>query len=208
MNMRIGFVVDGQAEFRALPLLLAKVVCPNTLLGTIYMDLQPHAPLGQIARRVVTRLPVLESKGVTKVVVLIDRENNQCPGQWANEIQQAIEGMYRRSQIQQFAVVGKVRCFENWLVSDASAFGCIPRRFQPDSSRLQEICNNRADSVDAQALLRRWAIDKSYNKVDDAVRILAHADPAKMAKGSRSFRRFLRILENESYLHQSKQPTI
>ena len=66
----------------------------------------------------------------------------------------------------------------------------------------------RADNIDALRLLKR-AIEsgvegRSYNKTVDAIRIMARVDPLEVARNSRSFRRFLRVLGCPAYRDQSK----
>ena len=67
--MRIGFVVDGLAEYESLADVLRKVDTRHTLVTRILRaDLQPSAPLGQIALEA--------SKRIRDLVV---SRQSQCP---------------------------------------------------------------------------------------------------------------------------------
>jgi hypothetical protein len=56
------------------------------------------------------------------------------------------------------------------------------------------------------ALLKRAAQGDAYEKVQDAKRILERADVLRLATNSRSFRRFLRVIEHPTYREQSAAP--
>src|SRR4051794_40674566 len=120
--MKIGFIVDGEAEFRSLPLLYPKVDTPHQLMNPLRADIQPYASVEQIASAVKKRLPILINRGAEIVIVLIDREHREvCSGQWAQEIAAIINAKFTTVKVGICSTVVKNCCFENWLVSDISA---------------------------------------------------------------------------------------
>ncbi len=200
--MKIGLIVDGQAEFRSLPQLYKRLNTPHQLLTPLYADIQPFAPLLQIARTVQAKAPIFAGKGAELIIILVDRETRRiCPGQWARDLAVALNNSRGNGIGYRFAVVVKNSCYENWLISDPAAFKQLPRRFKTPT-----LAANNADQVDAQAILKAAAQGSSYSKINDAVAIMGHADPLAMAANSRSFRRLLREIENPKYLDQSRQP--
>jgi hypothetical protein len=205
--MRIGIIVDGQAEYRSLPKLLERVQTPHAVISTLYADIQPYAPVGQIVTAVRTKLPILIAKKVDRVVVLLDREDRQvCPGDWAREIEQVLSRKCAQVGIASFCVVVKEPCYESWLIGDVSAFKQMPARFSLSKGDINSIQPNKADRCDARNILKKAAKGASYSKVNDAVRIMRLVNPLRLARNSRSFRRLLRQLEHEMYKDQSKQP--
>lgn len=205
--MRIGIIADGQAEYRSLPKLVERIESQNKVVKTLYADIQPLAPISQIVAAIKSKLPILKSKSVDMAVILIDRENrNVCPGDWAQEIEQALEKTCGQAGITSFAVVVKDSCYENWLVSDIQVFDKMPKRFSISSSNIKRIEPNKADRADAQSILEKSAKGEDYDKVQDSVRIMNLADPIRIASNSRSFRRFLRLIGHASYKDQSCQP--
>jgi len=199
----VGIVVDGIAEYAALPLLLPRVAAHSGhTYKVIKADIQPLAPLPAIART--CRQPViqLEARGIDLVVVLFDRETRtECPADIARVVGDEI-GSYSRCRV---VVVIKDRKFENWLVSDLSAMGRHPARFRVSQRHTRAVVPNRADAADAIALLRT-IVRGTYAKVDDGKLILEAADPTRMGRHSRSFRKFLREAGHPAYRVQSKLP--
>jgi hypothetical protein len=204
--MRIGLIVDGQSEFRSLDFVLRRIEIPNVLVGLLYSNIHPHAPTPQIVRAMAGNVRIFAHRQADMVITLIDREDRPtCPGQWASEIAQTLNRSYA-SHGMRFGVVVKDTCYENWLISDTAVFRAMPKRFNMSGADIRKIAPNKADSVDAQAILKGAAINDAYSKVEDAVRIMALADPLRMAANSRSFRKLLRELQHPKYKDQSLLP--
>jgi len=206
--MNIGVIVDGQAEFRSLNALFSKRLSPqNSLLTPIYADIQPHAPLPQIVGTIKKKLPILRSRNVGMVLVLLDRENRSvCPGDWAHQIESALQGHCNSAGCGIVRAIVKETCYENWLVADTNVFRMIPKRFSINPRVLESINNDRADRVNAQSILQHSALIRAYDKIDDSIRIMRLADPQQIAKNSRSFRRLLRVIGNPAFKDQSMNP--
>jgi len=206
--MRIGVIVDGMGEVNSLPKLFENHLNarPNTILNPIYADMQPWADPPQIARVVAEKAPVLLSRRVNLIVILIDHEQRrECTPRWAVMLSTAIRSACAHLDTCLYEVVVKDSCYENWLISDPAAFRAINRRFDP--GRIPAMSgNNGADRPGAENILNHAAIPPPYHKVKDPPRILLHADPLRMAANSRSFRRFLRVVGHPRYAHQSKVP--
>lgn len=206
--MRFGPIVDGQAEFRALPELFPRIKCDHIILSPLRADIQPYSPIPRIVQAIKSRLHIQVGRGADAALILIDRESREeCVGDWAIQIQEALaQGCGSIVEIGAFAVVIKNSKFENWLVSDPDALLKMSARFKLTKSQIDSIQPNKADRVDGLSILRSAAIKRSYDKVQDAVRILKLTDPLRMAENSRSFRRLLRVVAHPNYTDQSKNP--
>lgn len=205
--MKVGFIVDGEAEYRSLPILISKISTSYQLVRTLRADLQPYSTSAQIAREVKIKSRILAAKQVDLAVILIDQENKEvCAGSWATEIEASCYHSCIEAGIKHFAVVIKQRCYENWLISDLSALSKSPKRFQVTGAHYKQVQPGKADNVDAQKLLRSLVQGPSYDKIGDAVKIASHSDPILMGQHSRSFRRFLRTIKHPDYQEQSKRP--
>jgi hypothetical protein len=203
--MRIGMLVDGQAEFRAMPLLIPRIDSPHTLLSPLYADIQPNAPISQVVGAVRCKLPILAAHRADALVVLVDREQRpDCPGELAAAVEQELLECCTQAGVGTVGVVIKNRMFENWLVADTRALGQMRKRFAFPDRAFDQI-RGRADSVDAADLLKRHAAKRAYDKISDAMKVLHTSEPLRMAENSRSFRRFLRRLECPLYREQSRR---
>jgi len=201
--MRVGFIVDGEAEYRALPGVYERLGVTATLLAPLKSDIQPLAPLRQIIGAVRIPLRIMRARGADLVIVLIDRETrDECAGAIASSIESALV----QSCPLRISVVIKNRRFENWLLADPDALQQLKGRFKLESGHRSQIEPDKADHVDGLALLKRIVRQHDYSKVKDAVQILSRADPARMARNSRSFRRLMRVLGHGKYLSQSRLP--
>ena len=208
--MTVGFLVDGEAEFRSLPILLQKITSlRGSLCGRpLRIPVNGGVPPGQIAIAARRQFPVLVQKGATSVVLVIDRELvESCAGALAAEIRSHILRIGLPAAFQEMHVVVKDRMYENWLVADFQAVRNMPRRFELKREDERLVAPNKADRVDALALLKLAARNcHGYDKVDDAVQIARHAEPIRIAQNSRSFRRLLRVVGDPRFLHQSRLP--
>jgi len=208
--MKIGFIVDGEAEYRSLPALLQQIQreSPHDLLKQpLLAKIQPLARVPRIVGAVEREIKILLGRKAEKIIVLIDRENREvCPGSWAVEITQALTAKHGRSGSSSFGVVIKDSCYENWLVADTNVFTKLPKRFALSDTSMRKIQPNKADRIDAQKLIKDAARGDAYHKVADARQIMALANISGIAANSRSFRRFLRMLDHPRYKEQSRNP--
>lgn len=205
--MKIGIIVDGEAEFRSLPKLCSRLSNTHQILSPLRADIQPLAPIPIIINAVKPRLLMFHQSGADLVIVLIDREDRDvCPGQWAIQLTRALNTAYAATVSCRLAVVIKNSCYENWLISDPEIFTKMPKRFKLSVGATNRIAPNKADHVDAQNILEAAVQVGAYSKVSDATKIMTHADPLIMAANSRSFRKFLREIEHPAYRQQSRNP--
>ena len=75
--MRVGVIVEGDAEYVALRLLtpqLRTAVPGLSAVDYVLAKFDPQAPPGAIARACKSRIAVLEAKGADHLVILLDRE--------------------------------------------------------------------------------------------------------------------------------------
>ena len=202
--MRVGFIVDGEAEFRSLQHIYPRMGVTDVLLAPLKSDIQPLAPLPRIAASIRVPLRVMRSRGADLVIVLIDRENrDDCPGTFAATLRTLLSGYCPAPKVE---VVIKDRRFENWLVADPDVFQHLRGRFRFEAGHRSQVEPNKADSIDAFQLLKRIVKHHDYSKVKDAVQIFTYAEPERMARNSRSFRRLMRVLGHHSYRQQSRRP--
>jgi hypothetical protein len=203
--MKLGFVVDGQAEYLSLRHLFSQLenATGNVFLRTVRADLQPYAPYGAMARSCRARLLELEGRGADCVVILLDRERRvECPSDLATGLRQDAQ-RYTATRVE---VVIKDWCFENWLIADLNALSSQRGRFAVPRACRKCVEPNKADSADSQKLIKGMARD-TYEKVLDSERILARMDILRAAEHSRSFRRFLRVVGHPHYASQSLEPS-
>ena len=202
--MKVGIVVEGQAELLALKRLLLKIHAPGRHLTAAHAPMQPHARPGQIAAAAVKKLAALRADGAQALVLLIDCEiPGRCPSQFAKTIQQALA----RLEWPGVHVVVKRYKFENWLIADVDALREMRARFRVTRRFEKRISPNKADHVvDAPAELKRICHGPAYHKREDPVEIAKHQEPRRMAENSRSFRRFLRVVGCRKYANQSRNP--
>ena len=203
--MKVGIVVDGDAESQALRLLAERIDIEDAqLLTPAYANMQPKSAPGQIAQSAKSRVDILLNRNADKIVVLIDREDrDECPPKFAKLIEQ----VFRKLGYDEVTVVVKNRTFENWLIADIKALKSLRGRFRVTKSFEKKVSPNKADNVrDGEALLKAIAIDRKYHKRRDAKAITTIQEALEIARNSRSFRRFLRVIGHPQYLSQSKKP--
>lgn len=202
---RIGVIVDGQSEYKALPLIAAKLeIAGGQFVKTLYAPIQPYAPAGVIARACRSPIQQLVQHRVVDIVILLDREaRSECSGAWASQIVNLLEFPPRSRGW----VVLKNRMFENWLIADVEALKASPRRYNLTPADERRVMPDKADSCDALRMLKNITT-QGYSKVDDSRIILSAADPLRIAANSRSFRRFLRVVGHNDYRTQSSKPAV
>jgi hypothetical protein len=195
--MKIGILVDGLAEYHALPSLLPRLGSPHQVVSPpLKCDLQPFSSPAQIALAASKRFSILLSKGVESIVVLIDKETRQdC----TIELVRAIEHQARMrlrdlSSTVDLQVVLKVAKLENWLIADPESLTGLAGLFE-NIERIEKQIKGRADAVDALGLLKACSHQRVYDKVKGAMAICPRLDPIRAAKNSRSFRMLLKVLE-------------
>lgn len=203
--MKIGIIVDGDAESQALFNLTQNINIENIqIIKPIYADIQPKASFEQIAKKALKSIGFLRGKNADKIIGFIDREDSEaCP----TEIRNKPEEAFKKIANEDICIVVKNRKFENWLCADIEALKKMPRRFSVTTAFENQV-KNKADSIkDAEKLLDTITIPKEsrYHKRKDAQNITAKQNILNIACNSRSFRRFLRLISHPSYLEQSKK---
>lgn len=207
LKVRIGFLVDGRSEYEALPEFLQRCQSPHELISRVLLaHVHPEGTPAQIAHQLMKKMPVLGSRQVDRVVVLLDHERHpQCAGTRASEIELHINQRLRqRSLAFEATVVVKYRSLENWLVADLDV---LSEMFDVSNRDRNRIAPNNADQVNAiQVLNRSRSGSQRYEKIRHSKDILSRASPERIASNSRSFRRLLRVIEHPLYTSQSRNP--
>jgi hypothetical protein len=90
------------------------------------------------------------------------------------------------------------------MIADVAALEKMPNRFSVTQAFRGKIVPNKADSVeDAESLLKQISKKKPYHKSSDNPKIAEKQDALQIGCNSRSFRRFLRLLQHPIYAEQS-----
>lgn len=194
--MKIGLIVEGDAEYHALPNLLPRVASPHTILRPLRCPVDPKSPPALIAHVAATKsFPILIAKGVDLIVLLLDKENRpECTIELVQEIER--EARSRLDEKVDLRVVLKVTKLENWLVADPLVLLDLPGLFEREhAERIEKQVAGRADAVDAYDLLKKCSPPKrAYDKKKGAIEICKKLDPERARKNSRSFRKLLKTL--------------
>ena len=151
----VGLVVEGETEYQALPEMLARlgVRCARP---SCFHGQSVEAPVEQLVKHVLSRhVRVQLTKGVDKVVVLLDFEGRQVPPtSFRNQVKRELtrqvcltEGEGHRSRIEVVLCNPK---FENWLLSDPK--GIMKSKLVARDLSRKVTCH--ADGKDAISLLK------------------------------------------------------
>lgn len=205
--MRVAILTEGDSEYGAIPLLFEQLrqVTGNEFVQVMRIAVQPDGPPEKIARECEVAFKVCAVKKVSRVIVVLDREQRtESPGEIAAAIERAISD--RCNPDFEVFVVMKDRAFENWVIADLDAIRAQPRRFNLTPRVTNAVAPNRADRADALGLLRASTIGRSYDKRDDSKRTFSRAQISRIAANSRSFRHFLHKAGDGTYAAQCKQP--
>jgi Domain of unknown function (DUF4276) len=205
--MKIGIIVDGQAEYRSLQRMLPRIDTNNDFIKILYADVQPRARTAKVVLAALPAIRVLGRKGARRILLLLDHDNRPvCIARWRTELEDALVTPCRINGVVEVSVVLKAEMYENWLVSDPRAIKSMPQRFSLSDAHERQISPDRADRVDATRILKATAQGAEYHKINDAVRIMSRFDPLIGARNSRSFRCFLRTAGSRTYSGQSRMP--
>lgn len=191
----IALVVEGEAEYGALPILVrnagGRTVNPFVFRG------QSDCALPRLAKeRIAPKVRLAIYRDVAKVIVVLDRERRpECPGGVAAAIAIAIREVLRQqcgyAGLPPIVVVCADRSTENWLLADAEGLaGCNLLARRPSVGSRTNV-----DGRDAsQALKNACRPGRSYHKRRDAPILAARVrvTDASVLQRSRSLRKFLK----------------
>lgn len=199
----VGLVVEGDAEYYALPRLHKERLIPNCppLQATNLGGVGSHmSPLG-IARMAAGSVHAHKLAGRSKVILCIDLEQRpDCAGAFATSVAQALSEALasRNCPTNDTHVVIANRSFEAWLLADAQGlFSRGVLRKAPKFHRFEGSLglNGTKGKDDLTQLLER-----TYSETRDGPRLFASLDfkEARLwtgaGRGSRSLDKFLRFL--------------
>jgi len=197
----IGLIVEGDAEFKALPRLHKLLPgCPPLKainLGGIGAECAPEG----VARRVVPKVIAHQAAGRIRIILCIDRENRQrCAPGFASDVSQALTRELKQKGRPSTGVhvVIMDRAFEAWILADARGLHAR-RKFKsapPFHCFEGELgAQQRLGVVEMERLLGR-----PYSKTSDgpelfsALRFPEARAHQNHGHGSRSLDKFLRTL--------------
>lgn len=209
--MRIGFLVDGRSEYEGLPYLLRNCVSPHDLITGVFLaHVHPEGPAPLVANQLMKKVPVLRTRNINRLIVLLDHEANPlCPGERADEIESILNRRITSVGLPFDAkVVMKFRCLENWLLADMETLRAFVNTFEVSNAMANSIAPDKVDNISnpIQLIKQSCRSSRSYDKIFHAKMILSKANPERIAANSRSFRRFLRVIDNPIYSAQSRLP--
>lgn len=205
--MKIAILTEGVSEFKSLPILYSQIHAQiNALvMKPLKISTSPDAPTNAIVRECQSKILMAERSGANRVVLILDREQQQgCPGIIAESIEAAIN----KTSALPVSVVLKNRTYENWLIADVDGLKTLKGRFNIDRSFVSKVKPDKADSVDGYVLLNRASRRGEYDKVPDGEKIAKTMNVSRAAANSRSFRHFLHVLGYGAYREGCRLPRV
>lgn len=194
----VGLIVEGETEFKALPLLHKKNLVPGCppLHPTNLNGIGSHMNIQAIAKMVTPKVKAHIAAGRTRVILCIDREQRaECTGEFATALHSAI--VARAGSVDVHVVIAD-RTFEAWILADARGlyesrkFKVAPN-FVCFEGRMGE--RDRKGCIELDRLLGR-----EYSKTVDGPRLFEAMDFDRARTfgpgqhGSRSLDKLLRTL--------------
>lgn len=203
--IRIGIITEGSAEQKSLVELVKSLRSNETIIiNPVFASIEPKATPQQIAKAAESRVKILNSKLCDRIILIIDMENtDQCLVKRVTVLEKA----FHEKGYTNVNVVIKNRQYENWLIADIEAIGNC-KGFTLTQVFKNKIVPNKADNVNnpVELLTKLKTNKRRFDKNADVLSIIKNCDPVRMGMHSRSFRRFLRLMNHPNYKTQSKFP--
>lgn len=200
--MNIGIVTEGLAERTALEEIVKELRKAGiTILKPIRANVEPKATAKQMAKAAKSAISLLNRKGCKKIIFLIDFEDQKvCIIDKKNELEASLNNL----DVGEVSVVIKARQFENWLIADPDAIDKC-KNFNITKAFKNRVETNKADSVSKPVteLERIKTNKKSFDKNSDTVAIAKNCNPVTMARNSRSFRRFMYLIDHPMWIDKN-----
>ncbi|MEV6368739.1 DUF4276 family protein [Micromonospora musae] len=206
--MKVFVITEGVSEYRGLPKLSSQIQasCRHTL-KVLKTNVPSDVPISKIVRRSISNVLLAFAENADLVVLLLDREEqDSCCGKVAESIRQELARSVGDQYSDKIYVVLKDRKFENWLVADLDALKAQPARFKVTPSVVKKVAPNKADTIDAEKLIKSIVIGGNYEKVADSGRICERLNLEQAAVNSRSFRHFLHVIGHPAYSDGCRAP--
>jgi len=206
--MKIQVVTEGTSEVASFPAFLSQVAARsgNVLPNPLKLSVSPDANPDQIARAAIESIKIARIKGAACVILVLDRESQPArSGDLASALERAV-GRHAPAGSPEVRVVLKDKMYENWLIADVQGLRSHRGRFTVNGAFERKVAPDKADNCDAYRLLSNAAIGRAYEKVSDSKRIVSTLDVVRAAANSRSFRHFLHMLGDPSYIRQCSRP--
>jgi hypothetical protein len=199
----VGLIVEGDAEFEALPLLHKNKLlsgCPPLKainLGGVGADRKPEG----IARLIAPKVIQHQTAGRTRVVICIDREQRTlCAPGFASAVLEALRAELQRrgKPSTDVYVVIADRAFEAWLLADAK--GLHQRKVLKSAPRFKSFEGQPGERQHMGVAELSTLLGRPYSKTKDGPALFEKLDFARARQyaqggsGSRSLDKFLRTL--------------
>ncbi len=200
-SRRVGLVVEGPTEYRALPELLRRLgvgfTAPSCFHG------QPvEAPIPELVRHTLLGHIIVQiEKGANPVLVVIDLEDRTSTvGTFKRRLQQEVRRQVRgkvgASAARKVLVIVCNRKFENWLLADPKGITRCNLVRRDLSNKVR--CHS--DGKDAEEILKS-GMQKGiwFRKAVHGPKIAAHVRVQREIGSfcSESFREFLKIVQGD-----------
>jgi len=199
----VGLVVEGEAEFRALPLLHTERLlagCPPLKprnVGGIGGDVSPAG----IAFRAHKAVLGLFASGAVRVAVCLDRERREaCPGELAHLVWKELDRLLveKGGSGRDVDVVVADRAFEAWILADAT--GLHARGLLKTAPKFRSFEGRLGTRKGLGKRELTQLLGREYRETRDGPRLFAHLDFAaarahgSAGNGSKSLDKLLRVL--------------
>ena len=192
----IGLVVEGQADYGAVPLLLRRAgATPGVPI--VFRGQGVECPIPTLVqKRLLSPTRAQLVRGHSKVVVIIDREaRSDCPGEFAQRVRGELvcqlEAQYGYQGSPPVSVVCADRTLENWLIADPEGVGGHSYIGRSITRRV----GTNADGCDAISIIQgAYGRGRRYHKTRDAPALAARVrvERADVRQRSKSLDKLLR----------------
>jgi hypothetical protein len=194
----VGLVVEGDAEFYALPRLSVMVTgCPPlkaTNLGGVGPDLTAQG----VAKRALSSVLAHLFANRTRVIVVLDRESRQASSaHFEAEVLHELSALLaaRKTTAAFLQVIAADRAFEAWILADAK--GLHEKRFFRTAPRFHSFEGQMGERNEKGKREITSLLGEPYSETRHGPKLFEAIDPAAArawqlpGRGSRSFDRFL-----------------
>jgi hypothetical protein len=196
---RIGLVVEGETEYRALPLLLQHLGL-STTSPSIFHGQSVNASVQDLVKyRLLTHARTQLAKKASQVIVVLDRETRPESADvfgkaLAKELRRQLRGCESEHAARRVFVAVADRRFENWLLADPE--GVSKSKLLGKKANLVGRVACHADDRDALEVLREAIARGWYNKAIHGPQLAQHIRmrPVGISWCSKSFAAFLGLV--------------
>ena len=195
----VGIVVEGQTEYAALPVLLARLGLRSTTPSVFHGQPVAASAKNLVEGRLLQPVRVQLAKDARRVIVVLDREARPESAETlaetlCRELRRQVKRSEGEAAAKRVCVAVADRCFENWLLADPE--GVSKSKLLAKKANLVGKVACHADDRDALSLLRGAMVRGWYDKAIHGPQLAQHIRVAekKAAWCSKSFAGFLKLV--------------